>query len=162
MFYVTAMFGALRVSADEQFTISTAENLLLSASKCSVEKAAPPEYLQALKEKVDAFFEDLEKVGTKANSVERGSVLIEFTCPLAAVIAVINYFCSELIEARMADIAHCLEIIIGKRIVLIAYIPQQEMDNTLRNLSKMFDLFIILPISSGAEGLGNYRLGLFR
>ncbi|XP_053396013.1 uncharacterized protein LOC128556118 [Mercenaria mercenaria] len=132
---VNTMFGRVRVSADEQSIVNTAENVLLSASVESVRKSESSGTLSAVKEKVDTFVEDVEGLSVKVDSVDEGSIVFTFTCSsLGALIDLIDYFQSPLIERRLDGIAIALESVICHKVRLTASIPVEPLQEIVKKL----------------------------
>lgn len=134
--HVLAVRGRLLLAADEQETVDYAEHVLLKASKDSIENC-PTETNQQVREIVDKFIEDIEKLDIKVEKVSEGSILFDFKCSsLSALLDLIDYFNGSKFQARLQNIAEALENITGKQINVSGLLDVQSFQDVITKLRK--------------------------
>ncbi|XP_053372566.1 uncharacterized protein LOC123561140 isoform X4 [Mercenaria mercenaria] len=137
---VYTVFGKVRVSAIEQTTVDTAEQILLSASRGSTSDKASTDINHNVKECIDKFKEDVEKKDVTIVEVNKGSVTFTFEClSLTAVIDLIDYFDGSGMQSLLVNLERTLSDLLGQTVYIIAYIPDKPMLDIVAKLKVKAD-----------------------
>ncbi|XP_053372564.1 uncharacterized protein LOC123561140 isoform X2 [Mercenaria mercenaria] len=154
---VYTVFGKVRVSAIEQTTVDTAEQILLSASRGSTSDKASTDINHNVKECIDKFKEDVEKKDVTIVEVNKGSVTFTFEClSLTAVIDLIDYFDGSGMQSLLVNLERTLSDLLGQTVYIIAYIPDKPMLDIVAKLKNIKTGAVQFSMQcTGVEGLVN-------
>lgn len=151
---IAAIFGKVNVSAEEDYIVNAAEEILLNATK--IRSVDIKTIKTAVKNFVDTFLDDIVNSGVILESVDKGSIVLKLICPsVDSLISLIEYFNSDQIAKRLKDISDALSTEVGNKVNLNASINMASLEDAMNKLRMYLCVYHGIRISISNVCLNN-------